>query len=282
MELINVVERVVPIVKEGAVNNPPLQNSLGYSEEKVEMFDGVMRVFYPGIDPNRYLVFTRGVVLDTYTNNWVALYETNTGYIGMMLKDENDIPHSYHLHRIVAYAFRPHPDDISGLYVNHIDGNKLNSYANNLEWVTVTANNQHAMKLYGRSIKRGMMPEMTENLVRHICEQFEAGKTNVEIINEMKWPLDNRSHTQLRDLRGGYTWKDITSQYHFDKSSKKHAYDNNQKNEIKQCIIDGKSDVEIFAIMQGREYVPSLDRLDSKYRTINSLRVALRKKGYTV
>ena len=138
------------------------------------------------------------------------------------------------------------------------------------------------MKLYGRSIKRGMMPEMTEKLVRHICEQFKVGKTNVQIIDEMKWPLDNRSQTQLRDLRLGYTWGDITSQYHFGKSSKKHAYDNNQKDEIKQHIIDGKSDIEIFAIMQGREYIPSIDRLDPKYKTINSLRIALRKKGYTV
>lgn len=38
------------------------------------------------------------------------------------------------IHRIVAYAWHQKPSDASE--VNHIDGNKLNNHADNLEWLT--------------------------------------------------------------------------------------------------------------------------------------------------
>lgn len=47
------------------------------------------------------------------------------------------------IHRAVAYLFVDGYED--GLEVNHIDGNKLNNCADNLEWVTSRANNIHAI-----------------------------------------------------------------------------------------------------------------------------------------
>ena len=49
------------------------------------------------------------------------------------------------LHRLVATAYIPNPDNKP--QVNHIDGNKLNNKADNLEWVTAQENNLHARKL---------------------------------------------------------------------------------------------------------------------------------------
>ena len=42
-------------------------------------------------------------------------------------------------------AFIPNPDKKP--FVNHVDGNKLNNNASNLEWVTASENQQHAIKL---------------------------------------------------------------------------------------------------------------------------------------
>ncbi len=47
-----------------------------------------------------------------------------------------------YLHRLLAVSFIPNPD--SKMFVNHIDGNKLNNSLTNLEWATHSENIKHA------------------------------------------------------------------------------------------------------------------------------------------
>lgn len=49
------------------------------------------------------------------------------------------------IHREVAKAFIPNTEN--KYTVNHIDGNKLNNRADNLEWMTYAENTKHAAKL---------------------------------------------------------------------------------------------------------------------------------------
>ena len=51
----------------------------------------------------------------------------------------------FFVHRLVALHFCEGYQD--SLVVNHIDGNKLNNKAENLEWVTRSENDLHAYKL---------------------------------------------------------------------------------------------------------------------------------------
>ena len=51
---------------------------------------------------------------------------------------------TFKVHREVAKAFIPNPDGKQ--QVNHIDGNKHNNAADNLEWVTNRENAHHAIK----------------------------------------------------------------------------------------------------------------------------------------
>lgn len=68
-------------------------------------------------------------------------YQINSGYECLKLQKNGNVK-SVLLHRVVAEAFVPNPDN--KLEVNHIDGNKANCSASNLEWTTRSENLIHA------------------------------------------------------------------------------------------------------------------------------------------
>lgn len=65
-------------------------------------------------------------------------------YLQVSLWKNNKVKTLY-VHRLVATAFHINEDSLNE--VNHIDGNKLNNNAYNLEWCTSSENKIHARKL---------------------------------------------------------------------------------------------------------------------------------------
>lgn len=81
------------------------------------------------------------------------------------------------LHRYVAETFCVKPDGATE--VNHIDGNKLNNSADNLEWVTHKQNMEHAVK-HGlwktRFNENAYRADLTNDEVHTICKWIAEGK----------------------------------------------------------------------------------------------------------
>ena len=63
-------------------------------------------------------------------------------YFSVYMKGDNGKESTQRVHRLVAKAFIPNPDNLP--QVNHIDGDKLNNDIDNLEWCTPKHNNEHA------------------------------------------------------------------------------------------------------------------------------------------
>jgi len=67
-----------------------------------------------------------------------------------LYQGSHDSRKSVSIHRLVADAFIPNPDNLPE--VNHIDGNGFNNVVSNLEWITHAENMIHASKVLGKRV----------------------------------------------------------------------------------------------------------------------------------
>jgi len=272
------IERENELIKKSGtfISNEGSIIKMPYSLIPTPFFERIEYITYPEVKPNMYIINTKGMIFNAITKAQLTSYNKGNGYYAVTLQTGNG-GKIFLVHRLVAYQFCNPPVDFNNKVVNHINGNRYNNEANNLEWVTVAANNQHSIEVHtgGNTFIVNNRPVVNEKFVRYLCEEFEKGKSNTDIMRELGLKINNSNHTLLRDIRGGYTWAGITREYNFNRSSKKHAYTKEEREIIKTYIRQGKTDKEIFAIMNGREYVANSDRLDSSYRTINTIRVSL-------
>lgn len=93
------------------------------------------------------------------------------------------------VHRLVALAFVPNPKSLP--FVNHIDGEKSNAIATNLEWVDDRANKLHAISIgritrFKKLLTREEAAEIRElegtMTQAQIAERYGCTQTNVSLI----------------------------------------------------------------------------------------------------
>lgn len=93
-----------------------------------------------------YKVSNLGRVYSVYKQDFKQPYFDKDGYLMIGLRKEGKHK-NLRLHRIIAEAFIPNPDNLP--CVNHKDENKTNNTVENLEWCTPAYNN-----CYGTRIER--------------------------------------------------------------------------------------------------------------------------------
>ena len=86
-----------------------------------------------------------GQVWTTTYSRLLKPHKSNRGYLQVSLSKNKTVKLAS-VHRLVAQAFIPNPDNLSE--VDHIDGNKLNNKVENLQWISHSDNCRKACKGY--------------------------------------------------------------------------------------------------------------------------------------
>lgn len=108
---------------------------------------------------DNYLVFSNGMIFNLYGHRMVGGINRD-GYVHGIINGRN-----ISFHRVIASVFCEHKagNDV----VNHIDGNKTNNNANNLEWVTKSENTVHSFRV-GLQTNVAKVPVYTCNEKKYI------------------------------------------------------------------------------------------------------------------
>lgn len=227
-------------------------------------------------------------------NNCVTKYDvSDTGYVrnretGTILKPGyrgkpknpyqfvilylNGIATHHSVHRLVAEAFIPNPDDKP--QVNHIDGDRFNNAAINLEWVTAQENITHAFKLGlipipGKGAK-SRNAKYDEALVHKACRLLEKGISVPKIAKKL-----GTTEAFIQGIKYG-NWEDVRSLYSIPGSKRYERRDPNKIDAIKRLLLSGVSNKRDILEQVGLPDNPS----NRQY--IKNLRAAMVRSSTTI
>jgi len=148
---------------------------------------------YRTLTLNDYEITRNGDVINRHSRRFVKFNYNTKGYARVIIGGKK-----YFVHRLVAELYVPNPENKP--QVNHIDGNKLNNCADNLEWVTNLENRSHAVKtglqIQGEKCPWAKLSEADVKYIRNHTDfnkQFLASQFGVsvrtikDVLSERSW-----------------------------------------------------------------------------------------------
>lgn len=181
-------------------------------------------IFINGIETH-YEVSNKGNVRNSNTGKILQPEVSNCGYlrVGIYYVKDNRRYHMHgSVHRLVAIAFIPNPDNLPE--VNHKDGNKTHNWVENLEWSSSSDNDYHAYatglkkKIYGEN---SHLHKYSRDTIEKACKLMESGKYVLREISEMtEVPVRMLGFVRLRK-----SWCNVSKNYHIENCKRSHWYD---------------------------------------------------------
>ena len=159
---------------------------------------------------NTYRIYEDGRIQNETNGKWIrgtSITKTNR-YVKIHLGND-DVGKFVPLHRLVAKIFVPNPDNLS--QINHIDGNRYNNSASNLEWCTAKHNINHCwkngmhMEQYGELIGTH---KLTEEEAKFIYSFRDSGLTPTQFLR--RYQHIKISRMVVRSIWTGKSWAKVT------------------------------------------------------------------------
>ena len=157
---------------------------------------------YRDVVNRKYEVSNLGNVRTTHfrdTTNTLKIikpHEEPNGYYRVNLYSKNHKKNYYFIHRLVAYFFVDNPRNVET--VDHIDNNKKNNKANNLQWLTRIENNKKQITysntgIKGLNIHKGLyhMQYNNNDYGIHIKAYFKDINTAKKFYKHNEFPMEN-------------------------------------------------------------------------------------------
>ena len=153
-----------------------------------------------------YQVSNHGRVRNNKTGKILKPYLTR-GYLRVSLYNKSGRKCKL-VHRLVAEAFLPNPDNKSD--VNHINGCKTDANVCNLEWVSASENMFHAHSSGLRPVlntqgENNGFSKLTETQVRQIKKLLAQGSLTQKTISSQF----NVSRETISSIKNGRRWQDV-------------------------------------------------------------------------
>ena len=121
-----------------------------------------------------YQVSNDGKVRTCHYGFWKILTDcvTKYGYKSVLLHDGKGGRKNARVHRLVAEAFIPNPNNYP--YINHKDENKQNNNVNNLEWCTAKYNSNYGTNIERIKNNQLKTPILMYSLNGELIQRFES------------------------------------------------------------------------------------------------------------
>lgn len=183
------------------------------------MMNKIVEIFTPlylDNEKTKYMISDAGNILNLNTNKYLSMRLGNTGYYQVKLSHNGKAKH-YNVHRLVAMHFIFNPENKP--IVNHINGDKTNNDVCNLEWVTYSENNHHAMKIglvknVGITSYKCTIPNV--DIIHAICDMLEKDY-DVSFISDYL----NIHKSIINHILYRQSWKTESNNYDFSSRTKK-------------------------------------------------------------